>query len=64
MDAKLQGYTAEAEKKLEKGLNEARKEVNQAADKFDKTVIEVCCSSFLRGWCVKMVWLVARSGVG
>ena len=40
-DAAFVGYKQEAAKKIDSGLQEARKEVNQVADKFDKTVIEV-----------------------
>lgn len=60
-DAALEGYRAEAEKKIESGLKEARKEVNQAADKFDKTVIEVRCPSRALCWVFELMVRVCRS---
>lgn len=40
MDRKVDGYRKEAEVRIDELKNTAAKDLNQAVDKFDKTVVE------------------------
>lgn len=41
VDSKLEHYRQGAEKSIDQGLKETRRDVNSAVDKFDKNVTEV-----------------------